>query len=157
MSKIHSWPAEAFAAIIIAAIPMNPMHAATPNSMDTDRGATGSNVDRYYWSHRLVGSHVLNMRGQNIGRVNALIVNERGTLTKMLVALNERFDMDGTPVPVEAHRAEIVSARNARVTIIRINLTRDEMVRAQLTQLQSRAKPTNGEPAERDAGLPEAQ
>ena len=67
------------------------------------------------------------------------------------------FDADGTPVPVEPNRAEIVSTKDARVTIIRIDLTRDELVRAQLSQLQSRAKPENREPATRDVGAPLAQ
>lgn len=155
MLKIHDWPAEVLAAAIFAALSINSAHAAMPDN--NDHSAYRNNVERYYWSHRLVGSHVLNMRGQNIGRVNALVVDERGTLTKMLVALNERFDVDGTPVPIEPYRAEIVSAKNARVTIIRINLTKDELVRAQLSQLKSRAKPSNTEPATRDAGKPVAQ
>jgi ribosomal 30S subunit maturation factor RimM len=128
--------------------------AAMPEEFGVERSNERTKVEHYYWSHRLVGSHVLNMQGQNIGQVDALVVDGQGTLTKMLVALNEKFDTDGTPVPIAPYRAEIVSARDARVTIIRINLTRDELVRAQLAQLQSRAKPANREPAERDTGAP---
>lgn len=157
MWKIHTWPAEIITVLVIAAIPALLAHAAMPKDMNTDSAAARNNVEHYYWSHRLVGSHVLNMRSQHIGRVNALVVDKQGTLTKVLVALNEQFDTDGTPVPVNPHRAEVVSTKNARVTIIRINLTRDELVRAQLSQLQSRAKPANWEPVERDAGTPVAQ
>ena len=126
MWRIHTWPAEAITALIVVTIPVLLAHAAMPDDTNTDRTAARNNVERYYWSHRLVGSHVLNMRGQHIGRVDALVVNKRGTLTKVLVALNEQFDADDTPVPVEPNRAEIVSTKDARVTIIRIDLTRAE-------------------------------
>lgn len=144
-----------FAAVVcaatIAAPSLHPAVAAMPDAIDLEPGVVEHKVERYYWSHRLVGSHVLNMQGQNIGRVNALVVDGRGTLTKMLVALNEQFDIDGTPVPIEPYRAQIVSAKDARVTVIRINLTRDELFRAQISQLQSRAISADRAPAKRDA------
>lgn len=157
MSTIHTFPAKAFVAAILAGASIGPVQAAMPEGVGPDHNASRNNVERYYWSHRLVGSHVLNMQGQNIGRVNALVVDERGTLTKMLVTLNDRFDVDGMSVPVEPNRAEIVSAGNAKVTIIRIDLTRDELLRAQLSQLQSRAKSPNTEPGGRDPGDTVAQ
>ena len=81
MWKFHTWPAEVITALIVVTIPVLLAHAAMPDDMNTDRTATRNNVEHYYWSHRLVGSHVLNMRGQHIGRVNALVVNGQGALT----------------------------------------------------------------------------
>jgi len=156
MIRLPRWLAALSVVMIcIMASPL-PSHAAPRNDGETQR-AFRNTVERYYWSHRLVGSHVLNMQGQNIGRVNALVVNERGALTKVIVALNEQFDTDGTPVPIEPYRAEIVSENNARITVIRVDMTKAEIQRAQLSQLQSRAMPTNTAPARREAGATVAQ
>lgn len=156
MIRLTHAPTGIFAATIFIALSMNASLAA-PQDDATTKHAFRNTVGWYYWSHRLIGSHVLNMRGQNIGQVNALVVDERGALTKMLVALNEPFDVDGTPVPIEPYRAEIVSTDDSRVTVIRVDMTKDEIVRAQLSQLQVRAKPSNTAPAKRDAGASVAQ
>jgi len=156
MIRLPQWLAEISVVTIFIMLSTLPSHAAPRNDGDTRR-AFRNTVERYYWSHRLVGSHVLNMQGQNIGRVDALVVNERGALTKVIVALNEQFDVDGTPVPIEPYRAEIVSEKDARITIIRVDMTKDEIQRAQLSQLQSHAIPSNTAPVRREAGATVAQ
>ena len=58
---------------------------------------------------------------------------------------------DGGAIAISPHRAEIVSTDNARVTVIRVDLSREEIIHAQFSQLKSNARA----PAQRGAGSPE--
>ena len=93
----------------------------------------------YYQAYRLIGSYVLNLSGERIGQVDDLI-NEEGKVTQMMVALKDSIDMDGSPVPISPYRAEVVSVAGSEVTVIRVDLTPEELVQAQLTRLKTDAR-----------------
>ena len=133
---------------------------ATPTAVDAHRGAAApqrfaarDNVHRYYGAHQLIGSHVLNLSGERIGQVSNLVIDDAGKIKQVLIALKESLDMDGAAVPVAPHRAEIVSVEGAQITIIRVNMTREEIVQAQLTRLKTNARA----PVERETGWPVRQ
>ncbi len=116
------------------------------NTVDAPRAATGlqlaarDDTQLYYQAYRLIGSYVLNLSGERIGQVDDLIIDNEGKVTQVLIALKESTDMDGSPVPISPYRAEVVSVSGANVTVIRIDLTREELVQAQLTRLKSDAR-----------------
>jgi sporulation protein YlmC with PRC-barrel domain len=116
------------------------------------RVASRDMVERYYRAYDLIGSYVLNLDGQRIGEVDNLVLDQNGEVKQVLVALYDSFDSDGGPIAISPHRAEIVSTQGARVTVIRIDLTREEIVQAQLVGLKSDARG----PAAREAGIPDA-
>ncbi|MCG8543537.1 MAG: PRC-barrel domain-containing protein [Alphaproteobacteria bacterium] len=115
--------------------------------------AARDNVHRYYGAHQLIGSHVLNLSGERIGQVSNLVIDDAGKIKQVLIALKDSLDMDGAAVPVAPHRAEIVSVEGAQITIIRVNMTREELVQAQLTRLKTNARA----PVERETGWPVRQ
>lgn len=94
----------------------------------------------YYQAYRLIGSYVLNLSGERIGQVDDLIINKEGKVTQMMIALKDSIDMDGSPVPISPYRAEIVSVAGSHVTVIRVDMTREELVQAQLTRLKTDAR-----------------
>jgi sporulation protein YlmC with PRC-barrel domain len=122
------------------------------NTGGAPRIASRDMVERYYRAYQLIGSYVLNLDGQRIGQVDNLVLDEKGEVKQVLVALYDNADSDGGPIAISPHRAEIVSAEGSRVTVIRIDLTREELVQAQLVRLKSDARA----PAEREAGEPDA-
>ena len=107
-------------------------------------------AERYYSSHRIVGSHVLTLGGDNIGQVDDLVVDDSGQVKKVLVAIRDTPEMDGGPVLVAPHRAEVVSVEGAQVKVIRIDLTKEELQRAQLASLKTRVRA----PERRGTGSP---
>ena len=115
--------------------------------------AARDKVHRYYGAHQLIGSHVLNLSGERIGQVSNLVIDDAGKIKQVLIALKDSLDMDGAAVPVAPHRAEIVSVEGAQITIIRVNMTREELVQAQLTRLKTNARA----PVERETGGPVRQ
>jgi len=115
------------------------------------RVASRDMAERYYQAYRLIGSAVLNLDGARIGEVDNLILNDRGEIRQMLVALTDTKDADGGAIAISPHRAEIVSTDGARVTVIRVDLSREEIIHAQFSQLKSNARA----PAQRGAGSPE--
>lgn len=117
----------------------------------TPRIASRDMAERYYQAYRLIGSAVLNLNGARIGEVDNLILNDRGEIKQMLVALTDTKDVDGGAIAISPHRAEIVSTDGARVTVIRVDLSREEIIHAQFSQLKSNARA----PAQRGAGSPE--
>ncbi len=116
------------------------------NAIKSPRAATGLQVAArddaqiYYQAYRLIGSYVLNLSGERIGQVDDLVINNEGKVTQVLVALKESIDMDGSPVPISPYRAEVVSVAGSAVTVIRVDLTREEIVQAQLTRLKTDAR-----------------
>jgi len=106
---------------------------------------------RYYQAFRLIGSLVLNLDGQRIGQVDDLILDKTGNVKQVLVDLNDAPGADGGAVGISPHRAEVVSTEGARVTVIRVDLTREELIQAQLVRLKSDARA----PAQRGAGTPD--
>jgi len=94
----------------------------------------------YYQAYRLIGSYVLNLSGERIGQVDDLIINKEGKVTHMMVALKDSIDMDGSPVPISPYRAEVVSVAGSEVTVIRVDMTPEELVQAQLTRLKTDAR-----------------
>ncbi len=94
----------------------------------------------YYQAYRLIGSYVLNLRGERIGQVDDLIIDKEGKVTQMMIALKDSIDMDGSPVPISPYRAEIVSVVGSDVTVIRVDMTPEELVQAQLTRLKTDAR-----------------
>ena len=131
-----------------------PTQAGDHQSVATPRQvAARDNVHRYYGAHQLIGSHVLNLSGERIGQVSNLIIDDAGKIRQVLVALKDSLDMDGAAVPVAPHRAEIVSVEGAQITIIRVDMTREELVQAQLTRLKTNARA----PVERETGWPVRQ
>jgi sporulation protein YlmC with PRC-barrel domain len=105
----------------------------------------------YSRAHALIGSLVLNLDGERIGQVESLVLDEGGRVREVLISLNDGFDSDGGPIAVSPHRAEVISTNGSHVSVIRIDLTREELVQAQLVGLKSDARA----PAERGAGEPE--
>lgn len=118
---------------------------------DLLRLASRDMAERYYQAYRLIGSAVLNLDGERIGRIDNLILNDQGEVKRVLVTLGDMPDADGGAVAISPHRAEIVSTDGSKVTVIRVDLSREELVQAQLTRLKSNARA----PAQRGAGLPE--
>ena len=108
-------------------------------------------IERYYRAYKLIGSFVLNMDSRRIGEVDNLVLDRNGDIKKVLIALYDSSDSDGGSIAISPHRAEIVSTEGSRVTVIRIDLTREEIVQAQLVALKSHARA----PAEREAGQPD--
>lgn len=118
---------------------------------DLPRLASRDMTERYYQAYRLIGSAVLNLDGERIGRIDNLILNDRGEIRQVLVTLGDMPDADGGAIAISPHRAEIVSTDGSKVTVIRVDLSREELVQAQLTRLKSNARA----PAQRGAGLSE--
>ena len=110
-------------------------------------------TERFYSSHRIVGSHVLTLGGDNIGQVDDLVVDNTGQVKKVLVAVRDTPEMDGGPVLVAPHRAQVVSVEGAQVKVIRIDLTKEELQRAQLATLKTRVRA----PERRGTGSPSPQ
>lgn len=115
------------------------------------RVASRDMAERYYHAYRLIGSSVLNLDGERIGKVDNLVLNDHGEIKQMLVALSDAKDTDGGAIAISPHRAEIVSTNGSRVTVIRVDLSREEIIHAQFSQLKSNARA----PAQRGAGSPE--
>ena len=113
--------------------------------------ASRDDAQLYYQAYRLIGSTVLNLSGERIGEVEDLVIDSTGKVTTVMVALNEQFDMDGSPVPISPYRAEVVSIADSNVTIIRVDMTHEELVQAQLTRLKSDARA----PVSRETDRPE--
>lgn len=122
--------------------------AATTHSL---RVAARDMAALYSRAHALIGSFVLNLDGERIGEVESLVLDDGGQVKEVLISLNDGFDSDGGPIAVSPHRAEVISTNGAHVSVIRIDLTREELVQAQLLGLKSDARA----PAERGAGEPE--
>jgi ribosomal 30S subunit maturation factor RimM len=106
---------------------------------------------RYYRAYRLIGSHVLNLDGQRIGEVAEIVLDGHGDIERMLIALADTHESDGGAIAVPPYRAEVVSTADTRVTVIRIDLSREELIQAQLVRLKSNARA----PAQRGAGTPD--
>lgn len=128
-----------------------PSAAPEPAPQHLPRLATRDMAERYYHAYRLIGSAVLNLDGERIGRVDNLVLNEQGEVRQVLVALGDTPDGDGGTIAIASHRAEIVSTDGSKVTVIRIDLSREELIQAQLARLKWNARA----PAQRGAGLPE--
>jgi sporulation protein YlmC with PRC-barrel domain len=124
-------------------------NASTPNP--ALRVASRDMPERYFQAYQLIGSHVLNLDGERIGEVDNLILDEQGDVKQVLVALYDSSDTDGGSIAISPHRAEVVSTSGANVTVIRVDLTREELVQAQLVGLKSNARA----PAPRGAGMPD--
>lgn len=108
-------------------------------------------TERYYQAYRLIGSHVLNLDGKRIGKVSSIVLDDQGDVTQVMIALADTGDVDGGSIAISPHRAEVVSTTGALVTVIRIDLSREELVQAQLVRLKSNARA----PAQREAGKPD--
>jgi sporulation protein YlmC with PRC-barrel domain len=117
------------------------------------RAMETNQAERYYSSHRIVGSHVLTLGGDNIGQVDDLVVDNSGHVKKVLVAVRDTAELDGGPVLVAPHRAQVVSVEGAQVKVIRIDLTKEELQRAQLASLKTRVRA----PERRGTGSPYPQ
>jgi sporulation protein YlmC with PRC-barrel domain len=115
------------------------------------RSASRDMAERYYHAYRLIGSSVLNLDGERIGKVDNLVLDDRGEIKQMLVALSDARESDGRAIAISPHRAEIVSTDGSKVTVIRVDLSREELVQAQLARIKSNARV----PAQRGAGLPD--
>lgn len=106
---------------------------------------------RYFKVYRLIGSHVLNLAGQRIGQVENLVLNDRGNITKVIVALSKAHDGNAGAIAIPPQRTEVISTDGAYVTVIRVDMTREEILQAQIV----RHKPNARAPAQRGAGMPE--
>jgi len=115
------------------------------------RVASQDMAERYHHAYRLIGSMVLNLDGQRIGQVDNLILDDHGEIKQVMVALLDHSDADGGSIAISPHRAEVVSTRGAHVTVIRVDLTREEIALAQFTRLKEGARA----PAQRGSGMPE--
>lgn len=123
---------------------------AAPTAAPQMQLASRDMAERYYQVYRLVGSAVLNLDGERIGRVDTLILNDQGEIQQMLVKLGDTPDVDGGAIAISPHRAEIVSTNGSKVTVIRVDLSREELIQAQLARLKLNARA----PAQRGAGQP---
>lgn len=132
-------------------LPQGMYRSHAQGSSHASRVASRDMVERYYRAYNLIGSYVLNLDGQRIGKVDNLVLDRNGEVKKVLVALYDSTDSDGGSIAISPHRAEVVSTQGSRVTVIRIDLTREEIVQAQLVRLKSDARA----PAEREAGQPD--
>ena len=108
-------------------------------------------AERYYQAYRLIGSHVLNLEGKRIGEVASVILDSHGDVRQVLIALADLHDADGGSIAISPHRAEVVSTAGTTVTVIRVDLSREEIIQAQLVRLKSNARA----PAQREAGMPD--
>jgi len=115
------------------------------------RVASRDMAERYYQAYRLIGSHVLNLDGKRIGQVASVILDDHGDVKQVLIALADTSDADGGSIAISPHRAEVVSTNGALVTVIRVDLSREELIQAQLVRLKSDARA----PAQREAGMPD--
>lgn len=123
--------------------------SATPAS--SLRLASRDMAERYYRAYRLIGSHVLNLDGQRIGQVASVILDDHGDVRQVLIALADTEDSDGGAIAISPHRAEVVSTAGTLVTVIRVDLSREELIQAQLVRLKSNARA----PAQRGTATPE--
>lgn len=114
--------------------------ATAPQAATGFQIAARDDAQTYYQAYRLIGSYVLNLSGERIGQVDDLVINEEGKITQMMVALKDSIDMDGSPVAISPYRAEVVSVVGSEVTVIRVDLTREELVQAQLMRLKTDAR-----------------
>jgi len=170
MRKTRQQGISVLAMVPCAALALGVAHATQPTQDDVSNGsdfatmvslhssavaaprvASRDMAEHYYQAYRLIGSAVLNLNGARIGEVDNLILNDRGEIKQMLVALTDTKDVDGGAIAISPHRAEIVSTDGARVTVIRVDLSREEIIHAQFSQLKSNARA----PAQRGAGSPE--
>lgn len=126
-----------------------PVRAAAPQQ--SLQLAARDMAERYYRAYRLIGSHVLNLDGQRIGQVANVVLDDRGDVRQVLVALTDTHDSDGGSIAVSPHRTEVVSTTGAFVTVIRVDLSREELIQAQLVRLKSDARA----PAQRGAAPPD--
>ena len=108
-------------------------------------------TERYFKVYRLIGSHVLNLAGQRIGQVENLVLNDRGNITRVIVALSKSHDGNAGAIAISPQRTEVISTDGAYVTVIRVDMTREEILQAQIMRL----KPNARAPAQRGAGMPE--
>jgi len=115
------------------------------------RVASRDLAERYYQAYRLIGSLVLDLDGKRIGRVSSVTLDDRGDIRKVLIALADTGDTDGGSIVISPYRAEVVSTDGALVTVIRVDLSREELIQAQLVRLKSNARA----PAQRGAGMPD--
>jgi len=125
--------------------------APTMRAARLPRLASRDMAERYYQAYRLIGSHVLNLDGKRIGQVSGVILDDHGDVRKVMIALTDASDADGGVIAISPHRAEVVSTNGALVTVIRVDLSREEIVQAQLVHLKSNARA----PAQRGAGMPD--
>ena len=102
--------------------------------------------------YRLIGSHVLNLSGERIGRVEDLTFDDIGKIAAILIALKDSIDMDSAPIAVSPYRAQVVSTTGTHVAVIRVDLTREEIVQAQLARLKNNARA----PVQRETDRPDA-
>jgi sporulation protein YlmC with PRC-barrel domain len=119
--------------------------------IDAYQVASRDMLEHYYRAHRLIGSQVLSLDGERIGEVANLVLSGTGDVSEILLQLYGSLDTEGEPIAVSPHRFEIVSTDGTRVIVLRTDLTREEIVHAQLLRLKSNARA----PAERDAGPPD--
>jgi sporulation protein YlmC with PRC-barrel domain len=105
-------------------------------------------AEHYFQAYRLIGSHVLNLEGKRIGQVSSVILDDRGDVRQMTISLS---DTESGAIAISPHRAEVVSTNGALVTVIRVDLSREEIVQAQVVRLKSDAQA----PAQRGAGMPD--
>ena len=108
-------------------------------------------AQHYYQAYRLIGSHVLNLDGKRIGQVSGVSLDDHGDVRTMTISLTDTSDADGGAISISPHRAEVVSTNGALVTVIRVDLSREELVQAQLVRLKSDARA----PAQRGADMPD--
>ena len=132
----------------------SPGDRASPSTTQTARLphlASRDMAQHYYQAYRLIGSHVLNLDGKRIGQVSGVSLDDHGDVRTMTISLTDASDADGGAISISPHRAEVVSTNGALVTVIRVDLSREEIVQAQLVRLKSDARA----PAQRGAGMPD--
>jgi len=108
-------------------------------------------TEHYYQAYRLIGSHVLNLDGKRIGQVSSVILDDHGDVRQGFSSLTDAGYAECGAIAISPHRAEVVSTNGALVTVIRVDLSREEIVQAQLVRLKWDARA----PAQRGAGLPD--
>jgi len=127
------------------------MSASAMHAAHQPRLASRDMAEHYYQAYRLIGSHVLNLDGKRIGQVSSVILDDHGDVQQVMIMLTDASDADGGAIAISPHRAEVVSTNGALVTVIRVDLSREEIVQAQLVRLKSDARA----PAQRGAGMPD--